>query len=267
MKIYIDPGHGGNDSGAVGNRLTEKKLNLDISLREKLLFERLGHKVKISRTGDESVSLSNRINEANDWGADIYISNHINAGGGEGIEVWHSIYGGKGKEYASKVEKNLSKIFKSRGLKCREGKLGDYLYVIRNTIMPAILVEFGFIDNKNDALKLKKEEMRQRCAEAVVYGIIGENMKDEIPKTSAPVEEVKVPTLSRLLKYTTPMIEGEDVKLVQQRLNELGFGSGEEDGTYGNITKYAVRRFQRAKGLAVDGIVGPDTWSNLLRKM
>lgn len=174
MKIYIDPGHGGSEPGAVGNGLIEKKLTLDISLRQRDLFEKLGHIVKMSRTVDKVVSLEARVKEANNWGADLFISNHINAGGGTGIEVWHSILGGKGKEYAARVEKELSKIFKSRGLKTRGGRNGDYLFVIRETNMPAILNEFGFIDNAGDTAKLKIEDIRQRLAEAVVSGILGE---------------------------------------------------------------------------------------------
>lgn len=171
MKIFIDPGHGGKDPGAVGNGLREKDLALDISIIQKALFEKLGHEVKISRATDVFVDLYERVREANAWGADLFISNHVNSGGGQGVEVWHSIYGGKGKEYAYKVEKELSKLINSRGLKTKRGKNGDYLYVIRSTRMPAILNEFGFIDNASDAIKLKDNTFRQQLAEAVVKGI------------------------------------------------------------------------------------------------
>lgn len=176
MKIFIDPGHGGHDSGAVGNGLREKDLTLDISLRQLKLFTKLGHEVKISRTKDVFVSLSQRVNQANAWGADIFISNHINAGGGEGIEVWHSIFGGKGKEYAANIEKELSKTINSRGLKSKRGRSGDYLYVIRATKMPAILNEFGFIDNLRDTSKLKYSNFRQKLAESVVRGVTGQTI-------------------------------------------------------------------------------------------
>ncbi|QGU95681.1 hypothetical protein GOM49_11795 [Clostridium bovifaecis] len=261
MKIYIDPGHGGNDSGAVGNGLVEKNLNLDISLKEKALFEKLGHTVRMSRTADKSVPLSTRTDEANFWGADIFISNHINSGGGVGVEVWHSIYGGKGKEYAARVERSLSEIFKSRGLKSREGRGGDYLYVIRTAKMPAILIEFGFIDSIEDTSKLKQEDIRQKCAEAVVYGVLGQNL----PKVSnSPRVEIESPVLKRLVKYTAPMMKGEDIKLIQKRLNELGFHKGYIDGIYGRNTEAAVRAFQKAKALTVDGIVGEKTWNSLM---
>ncbi|MCY6356509.1 N-acetylmuramoyl-L-alanine amidase [Clostridium sp. ZS2-4] len=172
MKIFIDPGHGGNDPGTVANGLREKELVLDISLRQKELFEKLGHEVRMSRSTDRYVSLRARTSKANQWGADVFISNHINAGGGVGEEVWYSIYGGKGKQYAANVERNLSEIFKSRGIKKKSGRYGDYLYIIRTTTMPAILNEFGFIDRLEDYHKLNREDIRQKCAEAVVYGIL-----------------------------------------------------------------------------------------------
>jgi N-acetylmuramoyl-L-alanine amidase len=172
VKIFIDPGHGGNDPGAVGNDLKEKDVTLDISLRQKALFEKLGHVVKMSRTSDTTVSLSTRVSQANQWGADVFISNHINAGGGIGEEVWCSIYGGTGRKYATRAEKNLSEIFKSRGVKTKQGSNGDYFYVIKATSMPAILVEFAFIDNVSDAAKLKDSNILQKSAEAVVYGVL-----------------------------------------------------------------------------------------------
>lgn len=264
MRIYIDPGHGGLDPGAIGNGLLEKDLTLDISLRQKDLFERLGHEVKMSRTADKTVSLELRIQDANRWGADVFISNHINAGGGQGIEVWHSIVGGKSKEYARRVEERLRIIFKSRGLKTREGRNGDYIFVIRATNMPAILNEFGFIDNTEDTTKLKRQDIRQKCAEAVVYGLLQIEVQNELPVKNDKPKEEKINQSIRLLKYTTPMISGDDVNKVQSKLNELGFNVGKVDGIYGRNTEVAVKSFQRASGLVVDGIVGGITWAKLL---
>ncbi|MCY6372475.1 N-acetylmuramoyl-L-alanine amidase [Clostridium ganghwense] len=183
MKIFIDPGHGGYDSGAVGNRLREKDLVLDISLKQKKLFETLGHEVRLSRSTDVFVNLAKRVYMANIWGADIFISNHVNSGGGKGEEVWCSINGGTGRVYASKVEAQLVMLFESRGIKTKRGRHGDYLYVIRNTRMPAILNEFGFIDNVSDVAKLKNESFRQQLAEAVVKGITGKSIT-AVPKQS-----------------------------------------------------------------------------------
>ncbi|KOA20130.1 sporulation-specific N-acetylmuramoyl-L-alanine amidase [Clostridium homopropionicum DSM 5847] len=260
MKIFIDPGHGGNDSGAVGNGFLEKNLNLDISLRQKSLFESFGHQVKMSRITDESVSLEKRVENANQWGADIFISNHINSGGGTGIEVWHSITGGIGKLYAEKVENNLRKIFKSRGLKSMRGNNGDYLYVIRATKMPAILNEFGFIDNSFDMAIMSKAEMRQKCAEAVVYGIIGKEFNEKNITEYKNSEKI---AYKKILMYKKPMMKGEDIRLLQKKLNELGFNVGNADGIFGYKTETQVKKYQQSIGLVVDGIVGKKTWDSL----
>ncbi|MCY6370791.1 N-acetylmuramoyl-L-alanine amidase [Clostridium ganghwense] len=264
MKIFIDPGHGGIDPGATANGLSEKDLVLDISLRQKQLFETLGHQVKMSRTTDRFVNLTVRTTEANKWGADIFISNHINAGGGVGIEVWHSIYEGKGKQYAINVEKNLSGIFKSRGIKSKEGRYGDYLYVIRASAMPAILNEFGFIDNIEDARKLNRADVRQKCAEAVVYGILGRKVLNNTSEQASKTVAKPIKSLSRILKYNTPMMRGQDIKLVQNRLNKLGYKAGIEDGILGRNTESAILLFQKVNGLVVDGIVGKNTWEKLM---
>src|SRR5690625_6586239 len=88
IKIFIDPGHGGDDSGATGNGLKEKDLTLDISKRIKNYLDDhyTGHRIKMSRTGDATGSLSERPNEANNGGADFFLSILINSAGGTGIK-------------------------------------------------------------------------------------------------------------------------------------------------------------------------------------
>src|SRR5690606_1224957 len=90
VKIYIDPGHGGNDPGAVANGLREKDLNLKIAkyMRDYLLNNYTGVSVRMSRETDKTVSLSARTNDANKWGANAYVSIHVNAGGGTGFESY-----------------------------------------------------------------------------------------------------------------------------------------------------------------------------------
>lgn len=84
VKIFIDPGHGGSDSGASGNGLQEKHVTLQIALalRTILLDEYQNVSVQLSRTSDQTVSLTQRTNAANSWGADFFLSIHINAYGG-----------------------------------------------------------------------------------------------------------------------------------------------------------------------------------------
>lgn len=98
VKIFIDPGHGGTDPGASANGLQEKQLTLQIALalRNILLNEYQNVTVQLSRTSDQTVSLTQRTNAANSWGADYFLSIHINAGGGTGFEDY--IYPGVGAQ-------------------------------------------------------------------------------------------------------------------------------------------------------------------------
>ena len=88
VKIFIDPGHGGKDPGAVANGIQEKNITLQISsrIRDILLSEYEDVSVLMSRTEDQTVGLDSRTNAANNWGADYYVSVHINSGGGSGFE-------------------------------------------------------------------------------------------------------------------------------------------------------------------------------------
>lgn len=84
MKLYLDPGHGGSDPGATGNGLKEKDIALDIALRIRniILNEYENVQVRMSRSSDKTVSLSQRTNDANNWNADFFLSIHCNAANG-----------------------------------------------------------------------------------------------------------------------------------------------------------------------------------------
>ena len=178
-KIFIDAGHGGSDSGAAGRNTAgtlflEKDFALTISLEQKRLFESLGYQVMLSRSSDVYVSLETRVNLANSWGADLFISNHINAGGGTGIEVWASVGNSVGQSYASSIVNNISSKTQlhSRGVKTKTLSDGrDYFYVIRETTMTAILIEYGFIDNIQDLSFLQSIENQETLANLTVNAL------------------------------------------------------------------------------------------------
>ena len=175
--IVIDPGHGGVDSGAIGNGLLEKNLTLDISKYMYDRFNELGIPVALTRDSDITLTSDNRPNIAlSKFGNDkdvIIISNHINAGGGEGAEVIYSIrnnqnlsrtildnIGRKGqvmrKVYQRRLPSDMSK---------------DYYYMLRNTPnTEAIIIEYGFIDNVRDANRLKNNY--KDYVDAVIDSII-----------------------------------------------------------------------------------------------
>jgi N-acetylmuramoyl-L-alanine amidase len=171
VRIFIDPGHGGNDPGAVGNGLKEKDLTLKIAkkIKSKLTnYENV--QVKLSRENDTYLTLSERAKMANDWGADIFISIHINAGGGIGFESY--IYNGSVSSSTIAYQNIIhEEIVKATGWNDRGKKRENYA-VLRETKMPAILTENGFIDNTTDANKLKNDSFLDKIAQGHVNGIV-----------------------------------------------------------------------------------------------
>lgn len=170
-KIYLDPGHGGKDSGASGNGLLEKNLTLEIALkiRDILNNEYTGHSIKMSRTTDKYPALAERTGEANAWNADFYLSIHINAGGGTGYEDY--IYPKANAATAAYQNQIHSEVVKATAFKDRGKKTND-LYVLRESKMPALLTENGFVDTAEDAEKLKDPAFIEKIARGHVNGLV-----------------------------------------------------------------------------------------------
>ncbi|WP_313894296.1 N-acetylmuramoyl-L-alanine amidase [Psychrobacillus sp.] len=170
VKVFIDAGHGGTDSGAVGNGLQEKSLTLQIATRTKdiLLAEYDNVSVLMSRTGDQTLSLPARTNAANSWGADFLLSVHINAGGGTGYEdyIYPSV-GAPTTTYQSIIHAEILNLVNYTD----RGKKQENFHMLRETNMPALLTENGFIDNSNDAAKLKTVSFIESLARGNVNGI------------------------------------------------------------------------------------------------
>ena len=142
-KVFLSAGHGGNDPGVVANGLYEKNINLNELLACRDVLKAHGVKVVCSRTTDANDPVAQEVKEANASGADIAVSFHTNAGGGDGFEAFYYESSAKGKKLASLCEKHVKSIGQnSRGLKS-----GNHLYFVRNTKMPAVLVESFFIDS------------------------------------------------------------------------------------------------------------------------
>lgn len=173
VKIYIDAGHGGGDPGAVGFGLKEKDLTLEIAknIRNILQKEYENVKVKMSRTKDVEKSLDDRTNEANSWGADLFLSIHINAGRGTGYEDF--IYTSESRESKTRMiqESIHAEVMKVIDIPDRGLKQAD-LHVLRESKMPAILTESGFIDQQSDAEKLKNIDWLEKVARGHANGIV-----------------------------------------------------------------------------------------------
>ncbi|GAA0359147.1 N-acetylmuramoyl-L-alanine amidase family protein [Bacillus horti] len=170
MKIMLDPGHGGNDPGAVGNGLQEKTLNLTIArhIRDMLNSEYQGVEVRMTRDSDVFVGLSQRAALANQWGANYFMSIHINAGGGTGFESF--IYNTRPASSVRAQDLIHPQIVQAMGVTDR-GKKSANFAVLRETNMPSILTENLFIDRAADAERLKNATFLRTIARGHVNGL------------------------------------------------------------------------------------------------
>ena len=175
--IVIDAGHGGTDSGAVGNGIIEKELTLKIATYIANRLKELGLPVTLTRTGDTTLEPKDRVNKIlSVYGNDpnvLVISNHINAGGGDGAEV---IYALRNDDTLAKLilneigasGQNTRKVYQ-RKLPSNPKK--DYYFIHRETgKTEPIIVEYGFLDSKgDDPVQLKNNY--EKYAEAVVKAV------------------------------------------------------------------------------------------------
>ena len=192
--VVLDPGHGGTDGGAQGYGLLEKNLTLKIAQYCKAELDKYnGVDVYMTRDSDVYVGLSERVSKAKNWGADVFVSIHINAstnGSAKGVEVFYpnnnynpEIHS-QGKDLAADILKQLVDLgLKDRGITIRnaddnskypDGSTSDYYSVIRNSKLngfPGIIVEHAFISNYDDAAKLWQDIFLQQLGVADATGI------------------------------------------------------------------------------------------------
>ena len=259
--VIIDAGHGGIDSGAVGNGLEEKDLTLDISRYMFNRLQQLGIPAVITREDDEYLPKDKRIQRIKEITKGnpntLLVSNHINAGGGEGAEVVYSL--NNNPTFANMILDNIGdkgqikrKVYQRR---LPENPNKDYYYILRETgTKEPVLIEYGFIDNTKDAAKLKRDALNyaEGVVEAIAeylgypYNTSGENTQGTYTvqkgdtlysisrRFNIPVEEIK-----RLNNLTS------DILSVGQVLN-LTTQSTPTQGQYYTVEKgdtlYAISR-------------------------
>ena len=172
--VVLDPGHGGLDPGAIGiGGIRETDVVLEVSKTvEKLLIEK-GVKVRLTRYNEVDLDLPPRVSLANRTEADAFVSIHANASRGKrrdinGLETFY-YSGWRGKLLAKRIQKQILKV--SPGSPDRGVRHGRF-YVIKNTRMPAVLVEIGFLTGRIDARMLEKSIHRKRIAYAIAKGIL-----------------------------------------------------------------------------------------------
>ena len=152
MRVCIDAGHGGKDSGAVGTKEVEKRINLQVAERVAYALENAGISVTMTREADTYITLANRCNVANSANADIFVSIHTNSTdkgkpgwqNAKGVETWVYVNEGNTQKLAQAVHNNLSVGRIDRGIK------ENGFAVLTGTKMPSILIELGFISNEGE---------------------------------------------------------------------------------------------------------------------
>ena len=257
-KVFIDPGHGGTDPGASGNGLYEKEVVLSISKKVRNILISKGFEVELSRSKDQYVSLSDRAAQANAWDADLFVSIHCNSATSSSANGTECYTYPTANTSTKSLSKNMASALASKlGLTNRGHKEANFA-VLRLSNMPAILIETAFINNANDASKLKTRE--NDFASAIANQIANTSIDNSNGGSSNGNTSAEY---SRNLEVTSPLMYGEDIRAVQNKLNSLGFNCGTSDGYYGNDTKNAVINLQNTFGITADGIVGPTTWKYL----
>lgn len=147
-KVFLSAGHGGSDSGAVGNGLKEKDVNLNILLACRDKLKEYGIDVVCSRTTDENDPVGEEVREANASGAELAVSFHNNAGGGDGFEAFCNL----NNSNAVRLVNIATSYIHALGQNDHGNPLksGMHLYFIKNTSMTAVLFETFFVDNAKD---------------------------------------------------------------------------------------------------------------------
>jgi N-acetylmuramoyl-L-alanine amidase len=181
VKVFLDAGHGGYDSGASGNGLLEKNVNLTIVKELGKILSAAGANVEFRRSYDTYNELNEIVNMANNSGADLFVSVHCNANPNPAASGTESYtYNASQSEFAlsAAIAKSISSKLGIQNRGARE----DNFRVITYTNMPAILVETGFISNSRDAslLRSQPERFAQAIAEPIISSMGIKPSKPEI---------------------------------------------------------------------------------------
>ncbi|MDZ7953106.1 N-acetylmuramoyl-L-alanine amidase [Nostoc sp. DedQUE09] len=244
MKFGIDTGHNcPPDTGARGIKF-EDNLTLDVGNRVIAKLRALGNEVVVCRPSSANTvrdSLSKRCSTANASKVDIFVSIHFNAFNKQanGTEVFAT--SDRGRKIAKPVLDEIIKLgFFNRGVKS-----GSHLYVLKNTDMPAILIECCFLDSQKDMNLFNPEAM----ANAIVKGLTGK--LPSAPINPVPDEEENIDeTILRLQK-----------SLNRLKITDKNGKALVEDGFTGANTKSAVEKFQTIVGFKPTGIADATTWN------
>lgn len=189
--IVIDPGHGGIDGGAnYKDGTLEKDINLQVSLKLKRLLEKEGVNVIMTRTKDIALDYLNnkskyrhkrdlisRVEIINKIEPDIFLSIHVNAERSSsktsGPMVFYFIDSTESRKVAEGLQKKLENVYKSAGhnIITRNPVANNSLFVLKNTKVPGVIVELGFITNSKDRALLTSSDFQHKLSEAILLAL------------------------------------------------------------------------------------------------
>lgn len=288
-KIAIDAGHGLETTYKCcsvefdPNKTLEWVLNARVAGYVTEYLERAGHSVIRTDdvTGRTNVSLASRYKNANSNNCSAFVSIHhnmgISGGKGGGTSVFCRTTNPlpKSIELRDAIYEGAIKYGNLRGNRSNPKTTANFT-VIYGTKMPAALIECGFMDSAVDCPIIIQPEWSKKVARGIAEGIckIVGGTVSEATATPAPTptpiqnEKPTTTTSGGFDVATLPTIKngskGEPVKALQILLNGRGFNCGTADGIAGSKTDAAIKAYQKANGLAVDGSCGPKTWAKIL---
>lgn len=291
MKIAYCAGHDRNTPGKRVPAYLDKNETREWVLNDRVadFFEKAAkqYNAELLRTDDPTgntfIDIPQRTAKANAWGADLYIDMHHNAGidggFGGGVVIYSYPGSAEGAKYRNAV---YEAVIAAGGLKGnRSQPLQEKAFdSLRLTNMPAILVEYGFMDSRADTPVILTEQYAETVAYATMEGIAKAAALQPSGAMEAFIRQVqtaigagvdgiagpetlgKTPTVSATKNRTHPVVE-----VLQRRLYTLGYPQvGDPDGITGPKFDAAVKAFQKDNGCVVDGelTAGNKTWRVLL---
>ncbi|MGB9803500.1 MAG: N-acetylmuramoyl-L-alanine amidase family protein [Desulfofundulus sp.] len=184
--IVIDPGHGGDDPGAVGcHGIVEKDVAMEISRRVAGVLRDAGARVVLTRDGDrepagaggsgggriQAHDLARRVELANKCGAHIFLSihlNHFSEPDEYGAQVFYQVGSQESRKLAEAIQVELNRNLIDSG---RQALAGDF-YVCRNSRIPAVIVEVGFLSHEEESRRLTDPAYQERAARVILQGVV-----------------------------------------------------------------------------------------------
>lgn len=243
MRLWVDEGHGGADSGAVGGGKKEDTRNLTLGTRVEALAKIQGWSVSSTRSKDVAAALSARYTKANAYNADVFVSIHHDWTKGQQAVIYpknHDV--ASSRRLADVINNRIDPLAPTAGdiYADRRG-----LAVLKGTDMPAVIIEASRVQDSYDVAKM---------AEAIVRGIC-DYLKTPYHTTKPVV--APAPVKYMLTRVLAEKSSGSAVARLQRLLKI------KDDGIFGPDTKKAVIAFQKKNHLKADGIVGKDTAKKL----